>query len=149
MKLIKSKKGISFLLIVAIAAISAVGAFAYWTTTGAGTGSAANAASNGEIVLTASWAADALYPGGDEVVSFTANNAGPSNLYVGTVTSVVSTDDVDCLASDFTVAPVAQGQIIEPGTEDLDDDGLIVFANSALNQDACKGATVTLTLSSN
>ena len=42
MKLIKSKKGMSLLLVIAIAAISAVGALAYWTTTGSGTGSAAN-----------------------------------------------------------------------------------------------------------
>ena len=44
MKLIKSKKGVALLAILAIAAISAVGAYAYWTTTGAGNGSAANAA---------------------------------------------------------------------------------------------------------
>lgn len=150
MKLLKSKKGLALLTVLAVAAISAVGAFAYWTTTGAGTGSAANASSNGTIVLKASFA-PGLTPGASEPVSFTASNAGTSSLYVGTVTSVVSTSAVGCLAADFTVPPAIENQTIAAGAVDepLLVGSTISFADTAVNQDACKGATVTLTLSSN
>jgi hypothetical protein len=150
MKLIKSKKGFALLAAIAVVAIAAVGGYAYWTTTGAGSGSVANASSNGTVVLHATWPTNALYPGGSQTVSFTADNAGTSNLFVGTVTSVVTTNDPLCLPADFTVAPVAENQVIPAGASGLalTNTGTISFANTAANQDACKGATVTLTLSS-
>src|SRR5471032_744190 len=94
----------------------AVGAYAYWTTTGSGTGAVANAQSNGVVTLHASWPAAALVPGGSQTVSFTDDNAGTTDLFVGTVTSVVTTSDPGCLASDFTVDPVVEDQIIPNGS---------------------------------
>lgn len=125
-------------------------ALAYWTTTGSGSGSAANAGSNGTIVLHASFA-PGLTPGASEAVSFTADNGGSSSLQVGTVTSVVSTSDPLCLPADFTVAPVAENQTIAAHATGvaLANAGSIAFADTGVNQDACKGATITLTLSSN
>ena len=153
MKLIKSKKGISFLLVIAIAAISAVGAFAYWTTTGAGSGTAENADSNGTLVLHATWAADALYPGGNEDVSFTADNTtGTSNLYVGTIhLESVSSDDLGCDVADFSMDDVVSNTIVPAGATGtaLAGTGSIEFANTLVNKDDCKGAAITLTLSSN
>ena len=126
------------------------GAYAYWTTTGAGTGSAANASSNGTITLHAAWAAGALYPGGSQTVTFTGDNAGASDLRVGTISSVVSTSDPACLASDFTIADVVSNTTIPHGASGFAlGTGTLSMANSASNQDACKGATITLTLSSN
>jgi hypothetical protein len=128
------------------------GAYAYWTTTGAGTGSATNASSNGTLVLHATFAAG-LTPGATEAVAFTADNAGTSSLRVGTVTSVVSIDaphvTLGCLVGDFTVAPVIENQTIAKATSGvaLLVPGSIAFADTALNQDGCKGATITLTLS--
>ena len=102
---LKSKKGIVALLAVLAVAISAVGAYAYWTTTGAGSGSATNASSNGTIDLHASFAGG-LYPGGSKSVSFTADNAGASNLYVGTITTdSITTDKPLCDTSDFSMLP--------------------------------------------
>ncbi len=125
-------------------------ALAYWTTTGAGTGNGTVAASNGNIALHASFDNDLLAPGTSLPVSFTADNAGPSSLQVGTVTTVVSASGT-CDASWFTVAPVSENQTIAGhGTAvPLSNKGSIVFADSALNQDSCKSATITLTLSSN
>src|SRR5947209_14153255 len=85
---------------VAAAAIVAVGAgtaYAYWTTTGSGSGSATNASSNGTIVLHASFAAG-LTPGAVEAVTYTADNANSSSLYVGTVTPTVSIDSAHATA---------------------------------------------------
>jgi hypothetical protein len=158
MKLIKSKKGIALLTMLVVAAVAAFGAYAYWTTTGAGSGSAQNASTNGTLVLHASFA-PGLTPGASEAVSYSADNGNSSSLQVGTVHAVVSvsnaydatTNPSGCKASDFTVADVAENQTIPANTTSsvaLAHDGLITFADTAANQDGCKGATVTLTLSS-
>ena len=135
----------------ALVIATAGAAYAYWTTTGSGTGSATTKASNGVIVLHASFASNALAPGLSTPVSFTADNGGASNLYVGTVHSVVSTSDALCLPADFTIADVVENQVIAAGASGaaLTNGGSISFANSGVSQDACKSATITLTLSSN
>jgi hypothetical protein len=129
----------------------AAGAFAYWTTTGAGTGSATNAASNGTLVLHATFAGG-LTPGKTEPVTFTADNAGTSSLQVGTITSVVSIDagHVGCLPADFTVPTAVENTRVAAGATlfALPTASTIAFADTAVNQDACKGAIVTLTVSS-
>jgi hypothetical protein len=126
-------------------------AYAYWTTTGSGSGNQLNAASNGTVTLHASWNDAALTPGGSQTVSFTADNPGTTNLYVGTIHSVVSTSPSSCLAGDFTIPDVAANQVIPAGSSGLAilATGTLSFANTAVSQDTCKSATVTLTLSSN
>jgi hypothetical protein len=139
-------------IVIAAAAVVAIGAgtaFAYWSTTGAGTGSGSTAASNGTIVLHASFA-NGLTPGASTPVTFTADNAGTSSLRVGTVTSVVSATG-GCDASWFTIVPVDENQTIAAGASgvELANKGTLAFADTATNQDSCKSATITLTLSSN
>lgn len=136
---------------VATLAVSGV-AYAYWTTTGTGSGSAANASSNGTVDLHASWDADALYPGGSQTVSFTADNAGATDLYVGTITlDSVESDVLACDVSDFTMDDVVANQIVPNASSGLalTATGTLVFANSTVSQDDCKGATITLNISSN
>jgi len=147
-----SKRRVIVAAVVAVAlAITSGVAFAYWTSSGGGSGFATNESANGTLVLHASFAGG-LTPGASQSVSFTAGNAGTSNLQVGTVTSVVSTSDpVGCKASWFSIAPVAEDQTIQAGQSDvaLAHDGSITFNDSLTeNQDLCKGALVTLTLSS-
>ena len=152
MKVIKSKKGIALLAALVVAVVAAVGAYAYWTTTGSGSGSAANASSNGTVTLHASWTAGALYPGGSVPVSFTADNAGASNLYVGTIhTTSITTSDPGCLAADFSMPDVTSNTIVLAGAsgQAISGTGTLSFANTNANQDLCKGATVTVNLSSN
>jgi hypothetical protein len=144
------KKRVLALATVAALAVAGI-AYAYWTTTGSGSGSATNAASNGTLALHASFA-DGLTPGASEPVSFTADNTGTSNLYVGTVSSIVSTDKPACDVSWFSVPDAVVGQTIPHGQSGvaLTPGSTITFADSTTaNQDACKGAKVTLTLSSN
>ena len=124
-------------------------AFAYWTTTGTGDGSGTAADVNGTLVLHADFDDDAMFPGGSVPVTFTADNASDTDLQVGTIHSVVSTSDVNCLPADFTIADVLSNVVVlgnATGTEV--GEGELFFANTAANQDACKGATITLTLSS-
>lgn len=129
-------------------------AYAYWTTTGAGSGTGNVAASNGTLVLSATFPTVGLYPGGSVTVNFKATNAGATDLQVGTISSVVTTSDPLCLPADFTIAPVAANQVIPAGTtaampaSNITATGTLAFANTAANQDKCKSATITLTLSS-
>jgi hypothetical protein len=148
MKLLRNRKLVA-LLATLVLGTTAVAGYAFWTTTGAGTGSATNASANGTLVLHASFAGG-LTPGASEAVSYTADNGSTSSLQVGTVHAVVSTDSATCLASDFTVADTIENQTIAAGATGvvLAHDGMISFADTAANQDGCKGALVTLTLSS-
>lgn len=125
-------------------------AYAYWTTTGAGSGTGTVRATNGTVVLHGS-VDDALAPGESSTVHFTADNAGTSNLYVGTISSVVTTDKPGCLVTDFTIPAVVANQIVPAGATGhaLTSTGTLSFANTAANQDDCKGAAITLTLTSN
>ncbi|MCU1657695.1 MAG: hypothetical protein JWO57_2351 [Pseudonocardiales bacterium] len=130
-------------------------AFAYWTTSGSGTGSGTAATANGTLGLHASFASDTLTPGNSVPVSFTADNTNSSDLQVGTVHTVVTTTPaVDatgtCNASWFSVADVTENQVITHNTSGtaLATGGTLVFAESGTNQDGCKGATITLTLTS-
>jgi hypothetical protein len=134
-------------------ALSAIGAFAYWTTTGSGSGNASLASSNGTVTLHAS-APTQLYPGGSSSVTFTADNAGASNLFVGTIhLASVSVDPghASCDTADFTMADVASNTVVPAGASgySLTGSGTLQYANTNVSQDACKGATLTLNLTSN
>ncbi|WP_267278001.1 hypothetical protein [Arthrobacter sp. CDRTa11] len=126
------------------------GAYAYWTTTSQGTGAAPNAASNGSIVLTASFA-PGLTPGASAAVSYTADNPGTSSLQVGTISHVVSTSNPLCLPADFTITNVPSNTTVPAGSDDfpIAGAGTLSFADTSVNQDACKSAIVTLTLTAN
>ena len=139
-------------LVVAVA-VAAVGGYAYWTTTGAGTGTASVASSNGTVVLHGT-APTNLYPGGSSSVTFTADNAGASNLFVATIhLASVSTDSghSSCVTSDFTMPDVTSNTVVNAGAsgQALSGTGTLSYANTTSNQDACKGASLTLNLTSN
>jgi hypothetical protein len=126
------------------------GAYAFWTTTGGGTGTAPNAASNGTVTLIATFA-PGLTPGGTATVTYTASNPGTSSLRVGTISHVVSTSDPLCLPADFTISNVVSNTTVPAGSTNfaLAGTGTLAFADTGINQDLCKSATVTLTLTSN
>jgi hypothetical protein len=126
------------------------GAYAYWTTTSAGTGSAPNAASNGTVTLTATFAAG-LTPGANVPVTYTASNPGTSSLQVGTISHVVTTSNAQCLPADFTIPNVVSNTTVPGGATNfaIAGTGTLTFTDTSVNQDACKSATVTLTLTAN
>jgi hypothetical protein len=143
-----NKKRAVVLGAVAVLAVAGV-AIAFWTTTGAGEGSGKVASSNGTLVLHGS-ISNELTPGSTSPVTFTVDNGGSSSLQVGTVHAVVSTDKVGCEVSDFTIADTVENQTIAPESSGvaLANNGSIEMADTSENQDACKGAAITLTLSS-
>lgn len=150
-KLLKKRTAL-VLSAVAVLAVAGI-AVAFWTTTGSGEGSGKVAASNGTLTLHGT-ITNALTPGGSSPVAFTADNEGSSSLQVATVKAVVSIDDTHakagCNASDFTIVDTAEGQVIPAHSTNvsLTNGGTIKMADSAENQDACQGATVSLALTS-
>jgi hypothetical protein len=135
---------------VAVLAIAVV-AIAYWTGSGSGTGSA-DVGTSGSVSLTGTITPGSA-PGTAEPVSFTAANPSESPVRVTGVHLVSVTVDsahAACETDDFSMADVTQNHQVpaEATAEALPSDGSLVYANTAVSQDACKGATLTLTLSS-
>ncbi len=126
-------------------------AFAYWTTTGTGTsGDVQNAQANGTLVLSADFAAG-IAPGGSKTVTFKATNAGTTDLKSdGDIHATVQTDVLGCLPAWFHITDITPNVTVPAntttpmtiGTSTLSFDNL-----PTTPQDDCKGANVTLTLS--
>jgi hypothetical protein len=66
------------------------------------------------------------------------------------VSVAVDEDHEECVRTDFSMADVVQDATVPASATEqaLPEDGTLKFANSAVSQDACKGAALTLTLSS-
>jgi hypothetical protein len=161
---LKSKKGIAALIATLVVAISAVGAFAYFTTTGSGTGTAA-VGTDTPITLSGT-TVGSLYPGTSVPASFTATNPSTGHEYVTKVHLVsvdaftgpgftnpitVGTGPTQCDTSKFTMSDVTENQDIPAGGPTaLAVGGTLNMLNDALNsQDGCKNAVLRMNLTSN
>jgi hypothetical protein len=125
-------------------------AFAFWTGTGSGTGSASTSAGNGSVTVNQTSTVTDMAPGiAAQALSGNFTNTGTSPVYVGSITASIATDKTGCDATDYTlVQPSAVNAEIAPGTGVGSwSGGSIAFNNKTTNQDACKGATVTITYS--
>jgi hypothetical protein len=147
--------GISLALAAVIATSGAV--LAYWTVGGGGTGAApagdvANVTVVQESVLAPMYPGDALQ---ELTGHFHNTNAGPVYLHQlsAAVTSVTETPAAEaanpgytCSAADFQFSPATIDIDAEIASGDTAWDGIFIqFNNLAVNQDACKGATVNIT----
>lgn len=134
---------------VATVAISGA-AFAYFTTTGAGTGSGTTGTSSALTIH--GIAATTLYPGTSSTVSFTVDNPSTGHQYVNTISLTNVTTDAGhsgCVVADFTMPTVTAHQDVDTGNGTaITATGTITMANTASSQDACKGAPLTLHLTS-
>ena len=146
----------------AVLAIAGTGvAFAYWTSSGSGEGTAAtgDAVTNLTIVQTST--VTDLRPGGaaQPLTGNFTNAAGNGPVYVTTVTASIG--DITqaggavgaCTADDYTLASA----VMDVGVQVPEGTGVgawsgatIAFNNSAtVNQDGCQGATVQILYESN
>jgi len=147
----KNRKSV-MLVFGAIALVAIAGsAFAYWT--GSGSGSGAGTAGTSSTVTLVGTVGAGLAPGTSVPVTFTSGNADTSPIRVTTVhLDGISVDGghAACETDDLSMADVTQNHQVPAGatTEALPVNGSLVYANTAVNQDACQGATLTLTLSS-
>jgi hypothetical protein len=146
---IKKKRKVA-LGAIALAAIAGL-AYAYWTGSGSGTGTG-TVGTSGSVTITGT-VAPGIAPGTSKAVSFTAANSTSSPIFVTTVhldSVAVDAGHSACVTADFTMANVTENHQVPAGAtaEPLPTNGSLAMANTAVNQDACKGATLTLTLSS-
>ena len=150
--MLQSKKRRALVALGAAGAVVAAGAaIAYFTTTGSGTGSATVGTSS--TVTIHGTAATSLFPGTNSAVNFTVDNPSPGSQRVNVIQLDSVTTDAGhsaCVMSDFTMPNVTVNQVFPNGSgQAVTATGTLSMANTALNQDACQGAPLTLHLSSN
>jgi hypothetical protein len=126
-------------------------AYAYWTGTGTGTGT--GTVGGGGTVTVAGTLAPGIEPGSSSAVSFTAANATDTPITVTDVHLESVTADAGhdtCETDDFSMSDVTEDHAVPAGAtaEALPNNASLVYENTEVSQDACKGATLTLTLSS-
>lgn len=135
--------------------VVAGGAYAYWTVGGSGSGSGAAAGGTTALTVNQTTVLTEMYPGDSaQTLSGTFNNTNDGATYVGTVTASISgvtkatgAPAGTCDATDFTLANAAMTVNAEVPVGSLQGawtGATIKFNNKATNQDACKGATVSL-----
>lgn len=153
----RHSKKLAALAIAAGVAVTATAAFAFWSADGVGSGTGTVRAQNQYQVSIEGSIADGLYPGGARDVTFTVTNENPQAVAAGTISlEAVEASDPACDVRAFTMQDIdASGESVpaaldseNPGSKVLDAKGSLEMANLSSNQDACKGATLTLTLSS-
>ena len=152
------KRVLVALSVIGVLAI-AVSAFAYWTTSGSGNGSATAGSDAG--VTASGNPSDGIYPGSSVPVTTTVTNSSSSqSQFVSNLHVTISIDTAHatagCDASWFTYKADSQasGSDTNPRTVALNTelaasgsttvDGHVFMADPNTNQDACKGATVKL-----
>jgi hypothetical protein len=151
------KRVLVALSVIGVLAI-AVTAFAFWTTSGSGSGSATAGSDAG--VTVAGDPANGIYPGGSSAVTTVVTNSSStqaqhvSNLHV-TITIDSAHATAGCDAADFTYKADSEASgASNPHTVTLNQEiaagghydvaGKVFMANTAVSQDACKGATINL-----
>ena len=155
MKRFMNKKVMAIGLAAGLTLGAAGTAFAYFTTSGSGSG-ATNAGTAGTVSLSAS-IAGAIVPGdGGQVVTFSADNTNATSATISTVTGstpLVTSTNSACQAvitanpAQFSLAQVNEaGQVIPAdATTQLSVTGTLVWADSATqDQTPCAGAPLTL-----
>jgi hypothetical protein len=154
-QLVKKRKRSFALAVVAVLALTG-GAIAYWTASGAGTGTGDAAGAQQALTVNQATSLAAMYPGDSaQTLSGDFDNPNPGPIRVGTVTvSIASVTKADgavagtCDASDFTLANAAMtvnAEVPSGNGQGSWSGATIKFNNKAgANQDQCKGATVNL-----
>jgi len=146
-KFLMSKKGLALLATMVAAVVVAVGAYAYFSSNGTGTGSAT--VGNSATINLSSDAISGLFPGGADVpVTVHVANPGNGNEYVATISGTVVTNG-GCLGSWFQVDPVAYNQDVSHNGPGPNATTAVRLVDSGTNQDACQGQTMTINWSSN
>jgi len=148
------RKHLAFLAALAVVGLTAIGAYAHWTSggTGAGSGTSGNTAG---IVVDQDSASTGLYPGGSVALSGDIDNlANGLPVYIASVTAVVDTfsEQLDaskpvCTQADFSITgrAIVAAQI-PVGADQGSWSGLALnMIDSSSNQDNCKGISVPLT----
>jgi hypothetical protein len=146
-------------VVAVIAAMASVGAYAYWTNSGDGTGTADTGTSAAFVVTQLTpYPTDLAIGGPAQDVKIDVENTEAFNQYLTSLTFEIDpvwSEDADgvggnppCTPADFTlVQPTVAGVDLTPGNHNgAAYNGSILLKNTALNQDNCKNVAVDLLL---
>jgi hypothetical protein len=148
-------------LVIAAASLCALAvaaaAYAYFTTTGSGTATATVGTSS--AVTLKGTVTGNLYPGSSSPVTLTVDNPSSGKQRVGTISLEKITADAGHASCsvvitggnpDFTMADVVVNKTYAPGNgQAVTPNGSLAMNDTGVSQDACQGATLTLTLKNN
>jgi hypothetical protein len=146
MRKLTRKRFIIPLATVAVLAVAGI-AVAFFTSSGTGSGTATVGSDNG-VTISPVTITGTLYPDGPAAtVDFTVNNGSADTaIHVDKVVAdSITTDKPLCDASAFSFADVTVNADV-PASGSKNGSGSLSMADNGANQDACKGATVTLNL---
>jgi hypothetical protein len=156
MNRLMNKRAATALASICVLAIAAA-AYAYFTTSGSGTATAT--VGTGSAVTIKGTITGNLYPGSSLPVSFTVDNPSPGKQRVGTISLEKITPDAGHASCsvvvgggnpDFTMADVVANQTFVSGNNQaVTAAGTLAMNDTGVSQNACQGATLTLTLKSN
>lgn len=140
---ITKKKIVGAVAVSAVVALGAGSAYAFWTTMGSGAGTAAVGTDQG---LTISGnITDAMLLDIEEQFTITATNSAPFNQTLSTLTFDFEPSNPSCLKSWFTMTqPTVVPVDIAANGGTADFTAALELNNVAINQDACKSNTITL-----
>ena len=153
----RNKKKLAALATGALVLGSAGVAYAYWTTSGSGTGTGTTTAGVVDMVGFDQDSLDAMYPGdSSQPLTVTVRTSSTESVYIAPSRPTSPTNKAGCTGADFLLdgaaAPSTSADAVAldlgrpgPGRDGADDaTGTIQFNNTGANQDACKGAAVTI-----
>lgn len=142
-----NKKRITFGVLVALLAMVSAGAFAYWTSSGEGSGTVKSNYASAPFEVT-SGVVENLYPGGSAAVAVKVKNVdlNQSEFLTKVEAEVKETSVVECKKEWFEVTPASQEPkaLLTHGETKEYTVTLKMKEEAAVNQNACKGASVTL-----
>jgi len=146
-RFINTKKKRLMLGGVVLALVLAAGAYAYWTSSGEGTGTV-KASAGGAAFEVSSTLVEGLYPGGSSAVTVKVKDvdASQNEFLTKLEAEVEKTSVAECKKEWFEVTPASQEPkvVIAHGETKEYTVNLKMKEEVAVNQNACKGASITL-----
>ena len=156
-RLFSTRRAVVISAAVATMVAASIGAYAYFTTTGAGTGSGTVGTSKALVVnqagITYSNAGtdNALMPGVTATVTFTVDNTSSANQQLGTISVSGITTDVAHAGCDTATNPtwfsttsdVVNHDYAPGNTQAVSGSLTVTFNDLNVIQDVCKGAPLT------
>jgi hypothetical protein len=151
-RVVQTRKGRLAALGSGVALVAVVGAVAYFTNTGSGTGQATVGTSTPWGVTFGATTGTMLPGSGTSTVNYTVTNNGTGNQQLTTTTATVVSDGTGnvtssgtavpgCLASWFSAANSPPAAVTLPPGGSATGSAAITMVESGTNQDPCQGVT--------
>jgi hypothetical protein len=126
-------------------------ALAFSSGSGAGAGAGTAILGHGGGVFLHASVPPGIFPGGRVPVGITVSNPGTAAVELGTIhLADISVDPAhaNCVRSDFSMPDIIENDQVPAGAVNYSQGGgTLFYADTDIDQSACKGATLTLTLS--